>query len=126
MRVAKKTVGGKEQKARYQRFAKFDTFINECRTSEKVYYGDKEIETDPPKYDLIISGSDQILNTTLTGNSRAYYLSFAQDTPKISYASSFGRSGISATEDEYIKNFCRIFKRSLLEKKVEKRLLIRD
>lgn len=105
MRVAKKTVGGKEQKARYQRFAKFDTFINECRTSEKVYYGDKEIETDPPKYDLIISGSDQILNTTLTGNSRAYYLSFAQDTPKISYASSFGRSGISATEDEYIKKF---------------------
>lgn len=110
IRIAKKAVGGKEQKARYQRFAKFDTFINECRTSEKVYYGDKEIEANPPKYDLIISGSDQILNTTLTGNSRAYYLNFANTTSKISYASSFGRANVSETEIAYIKQYLKDFR----------------
>lgn len=123
MRMAKKTVGGKEQKARYQRFAKFDTFINECRTSEKVYYGDKEIETDPPKYDLIISGSDQILNTTLTGNSRAYYLSFAQDTPKISYASSFGRADVSETEIAYIKQYLKGFRTLSAREESARRLI---
>lgn len=105
LQIAKKIIGGKEQKSRYQRYAKFDTFINECKRSKKVYYGDQAIEADPPSYDLIISGSDQILNTTLTGNSRAYYLSFAQEMPKMSYASSFGRSNISDIEDEYIKKY---------------------
>lgn len=110
MRMVKKTVGGKEQKDRYQRFEKFDAFINECRISEKVYYGDKAIEADPPKYDLIISGSDQILNTTLTGNSMAYYLNFANTTSKISYASSFGRSDVSETEIAYIKQYLKDFR----------------
>ncbi len=109
MRVGKKIVGGKEQKDRFQRFAKFDAFINECRMSKETYYGDQAIEANPPRYDLLISGSDQILNTTLTGNSKAYYLSFTQSIPKISYASSFGRKDISETEDDYIKKYLSSF-----------------
>lgn len=105
MRTIKKVVGGKKQKDRYQRFSKFDAFINKCARSTNVYYGDQDIEANPPKYDLLISGSDQILNTTLTGNSKAYYLHFTQKSPKVSYASSFGRRDITEFEDKYIKKY---------------------
>ncbi len=110
LRMVKQIAGGKKQKDRYQRYAKFDAFINECRTSEEVYYGDREIEANPPEYDLLISGSDQIFNTTLTKNSKAYYLNFTNKTPKISYASSFGRSAISETEVTYIKQYLKDFR----------------
>lgn len=70
--------------------------------SKAHYYGDQEIEANPPQYDLYISGSDQILNTTLTGKSRAYYLSFVENGKKVSYASSFGRESISEDEKELI------------------------
>lgn len=72
--------------------------------SKKHYYGDDEIWAEPPKYDIFISGSDQILNTTLTGCSKAYYLGFVNSGKKVSYASSFGREEISKDEKELIKN----------------------
>ena len=52
----------------------------------------------------MISGSDQIFNTTITNNSKAYYLFFDNCGKKISYASSFGRDEISLKEIEYIKS----------------------
>lgn len=68
------------------------------RLSSKTYYGDKEILENPPVYDLFISGSDQIFNISLSGGSKSYYLSFTNKRPKMSYASSFGRSKISQEE----------------------------
>ena len=95
------------------KYLKFNNFIKEnMKLSSKKYLGDNDIVTNPPKYDIYISGSDQILNTTLTGDSTAFYLSFAKDGKKISYASSFGRSEISQTEicfiNEYIATFSAI------------------
>ena len=110
LRVGKKTICGKKQKNRYRRFGKFKEFINLLHVSPQAYYGDEAIEAAPPQYDLLISGSDQILNTTLTGNSKAYYLDFAQNTPKISYASSFGRMEISDCEREYIHSYLKDFR----------------
>ena len=68
------------------------------RISSKKYYGDTDMEFSPPIYDVLISGSDQILNTTLTGNTKSYYLSFDNTAKKISYGSSFGRTILSETE----------------------------
>lgn len=43
------------------------------------------------KYDVLISGSDQVWNTTITGNDEIYFLDFANSNQKrISYAASFG------------------------------------
>ncbi len=79
---------------------KFSSFQRKnYKLSPKKYYGDKDIMSFPPKYDILISGSDQILNTTLTGTSKSFYLAFDNTAKKISYASSFGRTDIS--EDEY-------------------------
>lgn len=110
LRTGKKMLGGKKQKDRYCRFGKFEEFINLLHVSSQAYYGDKSIEAAPPRHDLLISGSDQILNTTLTGSSKAYYLDFAQNTPKISYASSFGRAEISDREREYIRSYLKDFR----------------
>lgn len=82
------------------RAAKFAAFRNKYyRTGSRTYYGDAQLAAKPPVYDILISGSDQILNTTLTGVSESFYLKPWKDAYKISYASSFGRSALS--EDEY-------------------------
>ena len=70
--------------------------------SDRQYLGDSEIANAQFDYDIIISGSDQILNTTLTGNSKAYYLDFFNGK-KISYASSFGRRDVSIEEIKLIR-----------------------
>lgn len=73
--------------------------------SSQKYKGDEEIFASPPRYDILISGSDQILNATLSGDSKAFYLGFDHDAKKISYASSFGRKDISNIEKELIKTW---------------------
>lgn len=82
------------------RFRRFRSCID---TSERTYLGDSGIANAHFDYDVIISGSDQILNTTLTGNSKAYYLDFFGGK-KISYASSFGRKDVSKEEISLIRS----------------------
>lgn len=85
------------KKDRVAKFAAFRRKYYCC--SPKTYYGDRQVAANPPQYDILISGSDQILNTTLSGTSESFYLKPWQDVRKISYASSFGRSALS--DDEY-------------------------
>lgn len=85
---------------------KFNKFSKKrIKLSRRTYFGDSAICLEPPKYDVYISGSDQIFNTTLTGNSNAFYLSFVKNGKKISYASSFGRECVSETEIEFIRKY---------------------
>ncbi len=89
----------------YERRKKFIEFRNkELRISKRKYYGDKEMELAAGRYDILISGSDQILNTTLSGSSKSFYLCFDDNSKKISYASSFGRTDITNEEKEMIKS----------------------
>jgi polysaccharide pyruvyl transferase WcaK-like protein len=88
-------------KDRYKKFALFRHQY--YKLSVERYYGDNDIIGKKLTYDFLISGSDQILNLTLSGNSKSYYLAFCNDKAKISYASSFGREHISNEEHEVIK-----------------------
>lgn len=81
------------KKRKYAKFQK-KFYVKSART----YYGDSQIQLLPPRYDVLISGSDQILNTTLSGESTSYYLNFDNEGYKISYASSFGREKLSGFE----------------------------
>ena len=56
------------------------------------------------KYDIVISGGDQIWNLDLTGNDYNYYLNFVFSGKKSSYGSSFGKLDFSEEEKEKIKN----------------------
>ena len=84
---------------KYRDIIKFNNFQSRNYIlSPKKYYGDEDIMTNSPEYDILISGSDQIFNTTLTGNSKSFYLCFNNKAKKISYASSFGRTELSNEE----------------------------
>lgn len=90
----------------YLKDEKFERFRkNNYKLSENTYKGDNDIHLKNTQYDILISGSDQILNTTLTGNSKSFYLAFDKEKKKISYASSFGRENISDTEKRYINEY---------------------
>lgn len=85
-------------------YRKFSAFQKENYIiSPGTYYGDADIKKHFPKYDVLVSGSDQIFNIMLSGRSTAYYLDFDNSTKKISYASSFGRENITDDELELIK-----------------------
>lgn len=74
-----------------------------CKNKKFKEFTDKYLDTDNPvidsssintvrdKYDLLITGSDQVWNYEITGLDENYFLKFASDkTKKISYAASFG------------------------------------
>lgn len=82
---------------------KFRKFRKRLKTSKKTYNGDVELYDYPPMYDVLISGSDQILNISLSGYSKSYYLGFDYEMRKISYASSFGRTDLSNEVYKLIK-----------------------
>lgn len=108
--LAKAIIRLREAKQRKIKTEKFDAFMAQYRLSPEHYYGDQAIMANPPKYDLLISGGDQILNTTLSGCSESFYLSFDNTTPKISYSSSFGRQNISEDEKRLIRQQLSKFK----------------
>lgn len=85
---------------------KFEKFRKRYyKLSNESYYGDSDIFFKGVQYDVLISGSDQILNTTLSGDSKSFYLAFCEGKKKISYASSFGRENISNIEKNYIEEY---------------------
>ncbi len=106
LRFVKKTVVNLMSRNMMVKKKKFEEFRHENYIlSRNLYYGDEMIYKNPPKYDVLISGSDQILNLTLSSNSISYYLAFDNKTKKISYGSSFGRNDISEFEELAICNY---------------------
>lgn len=73
---------------------KFRNFINENISLSRVY-NFEELEELSDKYDLFITGSDQVWNYSITNFDTAYFLDFVNDSvKKNSYAASFGISNI--------------------------------
>lgn len=91
------------------------SFRNQYLAQTKRYYTTAELQSATMDYDILISGSDQILNPSYTMNgegrpSSAYYLSFGSNNIKrIGYAVSFGcveyPKHAVPYATEWIKNF---------------------
>ena len=65
------------------------------KLSPHHYSRREEIATNPPHYDIYITGSDQVWNPFNTNNDATYFLAFAPKTAKrLSYAASFGLEAI--------------------------------
>lgn len=75
------------------------------------YNSDEEIEKNPPKYDIYVSGSDQIWNVNFRIASRAYFLAFAKSNQKFAFASSVGRCQLDKLEKykPFIMDYNKIF-----------------
>lgn len=71
------------------------------------YFSPEQLLSNPPAYDVYITGSDQVWNPRYCNGDAAFMLNFApDDTLKISYAASFGTNEIPST-------LCEVFQRYL-------------
>lgn len=77
-----------------------DRFIkNEMQVSRR-YSSFEELHTNPPQYDIYVSGSDQIWNWKTVRVDTSYMLDFApSDKTRIAYSSSFS---VDSIPDEYV------------------------
>ncbi|UKK59574.1 polysaccharide pyruvyl transferase family protein [Prevotella communis] len=90
----------KKKERRFQEF--YDAFY---RLSPQSYNAEKIIQ-DVPKYDVYMTGSDQVWNPRYIGTDTNFLLSFApQDKPKISYASSFATSSIPEGSKKFYEKY---------------------
>jgi hypothetical protein len=65
------------------------------KLSERHYSSKEEIHENPPKYDIYVTGSDQVWNPKYTGNDTTFMLSFAKDPAlKIAYSACFATDRI--------------------------------
>ena len=89
-------------KVRQKRFD--ECITNHLRESRQYYQSYKELEKNPPLYDIYITGSDQVFNPNLSLQTMpARILRFVKQGVKASYAASSGSSGFHEKyKDEYI------------------------
>lgn len=120
------------RKALLRRNDRFAAFVADQMHCSKLRYESIEaLQAAPPAYDLYIAGSDQIWSPSIFADGRfdpAFFLTFAREGRKISYASSFGGAPIpESMEDElegYLQSFDAVSAREdqakqILEKAIE-------
>lgn len=96
---------GKENMRKYNLFEDF--IANDLHTTE-VFTNFRELKDAnlASRYDVLITGSDQVWNSTITvGLKPAYFLGFAEDIKKIAYAPSIGKTSLKNYEKEFFKEF---------------------
>ncbi len=87
--------------------SKIEEFINkELFKSKKTFRTPEELAKYCPKYDIYLTGSDQVWNTDYLNGDTSFFFPFApKDAVKVSYASSFGRFSFSGHKaEEWISN----------------------
>ena len=89
---------------------RFNSFRNNYLSISPIYYfGDEKIYESPPFFDAYVVGSDQIWNTEITNNSKAFFLHFVNSGLKIAYAASFGTDEIGEQEKHNIRQYLKSF-----------------
>lgn len=87
----------------------FDSFYSEYYNCSKPFRTPEELKVADFSYDVLMTGSDQVWNPMHTGDDLSFLLSFSTDnTPKISYASSFSKSVLP---EEYKKTYAECLKK---------------
>lgn len=93
----------------YKKWHLFDEFFNTHLHITKEYNTEEELEKANLKYELLITGSDQIWNTDCGDYSDAYFGNFVDSTiPKIAYSVSMGPHPETKDPNYYktvVKNF---------------------
>ena len=103
--------------------AKFDEFNSQIKLSRN-YKGIDELYTNPPQYDLYISGSDQLWNPAQPYCMEPYFLTFTSQTAKkISYATSIGILELKDDEKELFREWLSSYEAISVREKQAKRLL---
>lgn len=85
-------------KRKSESFKKFFSLMN---ISKQVCTDTKQAEEVSQKYDVVISGSDQLFNRNITGDDMTYFLPFKHKR-KVTFSSSFGERSLSKERIEEI------------------------
>lgn len=101
----------KTEPNKVKRYHKFEHFINHTLNTTKEYTGLDDLNKANLDFDVMIAGSDQIWNGSLTkGINPAYFLSFGNESIKrISYAASIGKDAIPEVEHTLFLRYLRLF-----------------
>ena len=89
--IIKKTIDSiVNYKVKSPKYNNFDSFMNKKLNLSKEYRMIKNLNNQPPSYDIYITGSDQVWNSGIVGElSDAYTLNFGDGkAKKVSYAAS--------------------------------------
>lgn len=80
-------------------------FLKKYMPLTHEYVGYKELEADPPKADVYLTGSDQVWNSFYNrGIDKSFYVDYApEDARRISYAASIGMPEFPADEVDEVK-----------------------
>ena len=93
------------ERERVRKAKKFENFIRRTMHTTKPFTSYKELEEQNAgePYDVLITGSDQVWNSSITkGLNPAYFLAFDHtEKRKISYASSIGKTELTIEEQEF-------------------------
>lgn len=81
----------------------FDLFLKEYICLSKKYNNINEMQQDSDKYKYFISGSDQVWSPISANFDEFYFLPFANNLQKYSYAASIGTTKLSIEEKNILK-----------------------
>ena len=70
------------------------------------YPNQDSLKKDPPKFDIYLTGSDQVWNPRYMHRDLTYLLNFVHGVPKVAYSASFGTTSLST---EYINVYRPLF-----------------
>lgn len=79
---------------------KFERFLKNYIDLSKTYHDSDEMKKDRQNYSYFISGSDQVWSPISAGFDEFYFLPFAEDRQKLSYAASIGSTKLDADTKE--------------------------
>ncbi|MGN0526964.1 MAG: polysaccharide pyruvyl transferase family protein [Acutalibacteraceae bacterium] len=102
---------------------KFDAFINRYLQLSEPIFSERELETLNDKYDGFISGSDQVWNLKWSGLDKAFFLNFACDEKKFSYAASFGFEKIPVGQEQIYRELLQRFQKLSVREKTGKQII---
>lgn len=93
-----------------KRKKEFSLFVDQNLTLSRPYYNVEEIEADRNEYSYFITGSDQVWSPISAAFDIAYFLPFACDDQKISYAASIGVTSLEPDVREELNRRLKGFK----------------
>ena len=101
---------GKNPQTTLERLHNFHQFYLLTNRSERRYLSVQSLYKEPPRYDIFMTGSDQVWNPRIPIAHAPFFLDFApMESPRVSYASSFGVDRLPEQAKPYFQKWLNSF-----------------
>ena len=95
---------------RKRRIKAFEEFYKENLKLSRTYYSKEELHNNPPKYDVYMTGSDQVWNPKSIHEDPSFMLSFTDSSNKVAFSASIAKCDIPANLKELYANELKKYK----------------